>query len=246
MNELKGKEVIGLKVISINDGKQIGKVEDLIYDPKENKLKAFLIDEGALFKDAKLILREDVKSIGHDAVIIESKEKIIKASKVSHLISNIARGNEYLTKTKIVTENGNDLGNVSDVFFDLKTGKVLALEVSQGIKNIQSGKKRVRVSDILTVGKDVTIVKSYTEEEFKDQAKKGGIMGVFVRLRRKIPKFMDQAKYKAKEFGEEAKKTKEKISPYGEMFKEEYRGMLGGKSRYKRKKKTKNKSNERR
>jgi uncharacterized protein YrrD len=175
---IQGGKTIGLKVVTLDEGQEIGEVHDIIYDPKEQRVRAFLIDPGGWFSDAKVILFDDVKSIGNDAVIVESGNVLKKASDVGEKIAHIARDDTYLEKTKIVTEAGNNLGKVTDIFFDAETGRVEELEVSQGgLRDIESGRKRVKIKDIITVGKDATIVRSYTEEEFRKQAERKGLRG---------------------------------------------------------------------
>lgn len=196
---VKGNDVIGLKVLSVDDGKEIESVEDIIYDPQENRVKALLVEPGGWFSDAQIIPIEAVVSIGNDAVLIKNENVIRKASEVSSRISHIAKDDTYLTKTKIVTEHGDDLGKVSDIIFDSTNGKVLEFEVSQGvIKNIQSGKKFVKIDDIITVGEDATIVKGYTEDKFDEQAQRQGLQGTINRgadeIRTKAPDIAERSK----------------------------------------------------
>ncbi len=76
---IKGQNVINLKIITINDGKEIDNVKDIIYDPKQNRVRALLISNGGWFSDAKVLLMEEIKNIGQDAVIIDSSDAIKKS-----------------------------------------------------------------------------------------------------------------------------------------------------------------------
>jgi uncharacterized protein YrrD len=213
---VKGNHVIGLKVISITEGKEIDTVKDLIYDPEQHAVRALLIDPGGWFSDAKVILTKNVHNIGQDAVVIQSQDMIDKASEVTSKIANIAKDDQYLTKTKIITEDGTDLGHVTDILFDPHTGKVDVLEVSQGaLKNIQSGTKKVRVTDILTIGEDATIVKTFMEEEFENQAQEQGLQGALNKTKTSVqsgaasakeqtPGVLDQLKTTAQELTSKA------------------------------------------
>lgn len=195
---IKGKDVIGLKIISVEEGKHIGEVEDIIFDPKSNEVKALLADKGGLFSDAKVILLEDTKSIGRDAVIVDSDKFLKKASEVEKPISNIAKENQYLTKTKVITEEGTDLGSISDLYFDAQTGDVDYFEVSQGtFQNIKSGTKKVKISDIVTVGEDAIVVRGYVEEQFQKQATERGIQGSFNKGKQNVQEQSQQTLDKA-------------------------------------------------
>lgn len=173
---LKATDIIGKKVLSVLEGKEFAEVDDIVYDPQENKVKALLIDPGGWFSDAKVVLFEDVQSMGKDDILVESEKVVKKASDVSKKISGITNDNKHLTHTKIITEDGTKLGRVTDILFDPKTGKVEEFEVSKGgLLDFASGKKRVHVSDIITVGTDATIVKGYAKLEVEKQ--KGGVVG---------------------------------------------------------------------
>lgn len=234
---IKGTDVIGLNVFTLDKGEKIEDVDDIIFDPKENKVRALLVKSKGLLSDSKVILLDDIKSIGKDAVIINSEEALKNASDVPEPVSSIANDGVYLTKTKIVTEDGMNLGNVSDIYFDSKTGQVEEIEVSQGgLKNIQEGTKRIKVSDIITVGKDAIIVKGYAKEVFEKQ--QGGIKGAVDKGVESFQRLAGQAGGKAQQFSErireEGENLRPKIEEAGEKLKEkayEAEGMLRQKAK---------------
>jgi len=160
---IKASKVIGLPVFTIVDGKKIEVIDDLIYHPTENRIEALLVARGGWFSNAKIIMFQDIKSIGHDALLIESAEVLKKASDVEQQIEYIAKSNTYLSGTKIITEEGVDLGKVSDIYFNSRTGLAEEFEVSRE-KDKNHEKKRIKISDIITIGKDATIVKLYSDD----------------------------------------------------------------------------------
>lgn len=199
---VKGNDVIGTKVISVNNGQEIGKVKDIIYDPRLNKVRALLIDEGGWFSDAKIISLENINSIGQDAVMVNSEAAIRKASEISEKVANIAKGGTYLTKTKVITESGTELGEVTDIFFDPSSGQVQEFEVSEGlVKDVRSGKKRFNISNIKTVGEEAIIVSQYTESMTDEQ--KGGLEKVVEQGTQKAQQIMQDVKEKSAEAAEQ-------------------------------------------
>lgn len=205
---VKGNDIIELKIISLQDGQELERVKDIIYDPYTNEIRALLIDKGGWFSDAKVVLTKDIHSIGEDAVIIPSENHIKKASDVPKRIASIAKDNQYLTKTNIITEQGKEIGFVTDIYFDSVTGQVSEIEVSQGLlKNIQSGTKRVKVADILTIGENTTIVKSYTEEKFEEQGQHYGIQGSMNTAKHQTTSVIEQVKQKTQELTQRTQDT---------------------------------------
>lgn len=189
--KVRASHVIGLNVLTLDEGKEIATVKDVIYDPKDNKVKALLIDGGGWFADAKVIRIEDVKSIGRDDVVVQRALAIRKATDVGRKVAHIAKNDTYLTKTTVITEAGTKLGQVSDIYFDSKTGAVSEFEVTQGIG---SGKKQIKIRDLVTVGTDATIVKAYTEEKFQEQAQQQGVQGALHQLQESSQQLFAKAK----------------------------------------------------
>jgi uncharacterized protein YrrD len=208
---IKGSDVIGTKIITINEGKEIEDVDDIVYDPTDNRVKALLVAPGGLFSDAKVILTEDVTAIGEDAVLVESRDVLKDAGEVKGPVSSIAEGNTYLTKNKVISEEGKDLGTITDIYFDNKTGLVSEFEVSQGLEDIKSGRKRIKITDIITVGEDAVIVRGYVEEEIQKQSEKGGVVGAVSKVKEEAPKMAEQARQKAQELTQKTREKAEEI-----------------------------------
>jgi uncharacterized protein YrrD len=204
---IKGNDVLNLRVLSTSEGKEVGKVKDIIYDPQDHTVQALLLDEGGWFSDAKIIPFDQISSIGDDAVMVPDERAVRKAKDVSARVSSIAKDKTYLTKTRIVTEDGTDLGRVSDVIFDDATGRVDQFEVTQGVKDVATGKKYVFVKDIITIGEDATIVRSYTEESFQEQAKRGGIQGAVNAGKEKMQVMAEDARQRAADLAQRAKEA---------------------------------------
>lgn len=203
---IKGSEVLNLKVITLDSGQEIGSVKDLIYDPQQNQLLGLLINEGGWLSDARVILFEDIKNIGSNAVVVQSKDVFKNASEVSQRVSQIANDSTYLTNTKVITEYGRGIGDIIDVLFDPNTGKVSTLEVSKGgINDLRFGRIHIPTGDVLTIGDDATIVKDKSYVVIDSQAKRviGSIKEESGKVRRSIDILSsDAVKVNVKEIAE--------------------------------------------
>jgi uncharacterized protein YrrD len=174
-----GSQVIGLRVVTKNTGEEIDTVKDVLYSSHHHQIVGLLIKADGLFGQGQVILTEDIESIGPDAVIIKSKEALVPSDKLPEPVTNIIKSDHYLSQTRIMSEDGEDLGEVSDLHFDSQTGQVIDFTVSQGtIKNMESGQKTIKPAHIITVGKDATIVKTATKSDLASQAETGGLKGV--------------------------------------------------------------------
>jgi uncharacterized protein YrrD len=202
--------LIGRDVITLDSGQKVETVSDVLYDAESKKVLGLVIDKAGWFKDAKVLLFSDIESIGKDAIMISSSKLVKKAADVPINVATIARNDKRLTQTKIMTEDGKELGTVSDIYFDDQTGQVSELEVSQGLKDAGSGKKRIPVTAIVNTGQDVTIVRPMVEETLEQQPPTGGVQKMAQQVQQKAGEVVGQAKQKVEEVTKDPS-TQEKV-----------------------------------
>ncbi len=171
----KGSDVIDKVVVTSDKGQKIQRILDLIFDHKRNQLLGFLVEEKGLFRDAKVIPLQEVQAIGSDAIIVKSKESVVKAHRVP-AIKEILHQNIVLRGTRILTTEGLYLGGLVDLFFDEHSGLVEGYEVSGGVfADAYSGRSFVPAPEALTIGDDVAFVPPETAQMMEEQV--GGIRG---------------------------------------------------------------------
>ncbi|MEJ7654211.1 MAG: PRC-barrel domain-containing protein [Chloroflexia bacterium] len=171
----KGKELTGLPVMTFAEGEQIGKVKDILFDPEQNRVVALLVDEGGWFSSAKVVPWQNVKTVGVDSVIVPDKSAVVKVDDDPY-IKRIMENDNILAGTKVMTEDGRDLGTIGDMLMDDSTGEVVGYEVSGGVfSSTLKGKKFMPAPETISVGKDVAFVPSDVGDQM--QAQTGGIVG---------------------------------------------------------------------
>lgn len=154
---LKGNDFIGMPVVAYDTGEQIKKVKDLIFDGNSNFL-GFLVAENIWLKTAQVLPLHGIKVIGTDVIIASSQSVIVKADQVPEIREVLAR-NIVLSGTKIVTEEGRDLGNIIDLYFNKQTGAIEGYEVFGGLfADSYSGRSFVPAPQNLKIGDDVAFV----------------------------------------------------------------------------------------
>ena len=75
-------DIIGLRIISINQGKQISKVKDVIINPDNGSIAFFIIDQPSDYLGARIISYKDIVGLGDFALIIPDS-KIIQEDRKS-------------------------------------------------------------------------------------------------------------------------------------------------------------------
>lgn len=156
----KGKHIIGKTIITLDTGEIIDKVQDVIFDSQNNKIMAFLVDEGGMMKSARVLPFENVKIIGEDSITVESKNAVLNAEQVNSIQEFVA-SNNILIGTKVMTEDGKNLGKINDVVFDEMTGMIEGYEVTGGMfADAVSGSSFLPSPKTINIGRDVAFVPS--------------------------------------------------------------------------------------
>ena len=165
----KGREMIGKPVVSYDTGEKFDAIEDLIFDQDSNQLLGFLVQESGWLRRAKVLLLQDVKAIGGNAVIATSKAAIARGDKIPE-VNRILEHNTILKGTHILTVTGQDLGVVVDLYFDEHTGNIEGYEVSGGLfADAYSGRSFVPALQTLKIGRDVAFVPAQTAQLMEEQ-----------------------------------------------------------------------------
>ncbi|MBD2356080.1 PRC-barrel domain-containing protein [Tolypothrix sp. FACHB-123] len=171
----KGSDIIDKVVVTYDAGKKIERIQDLIFDQNRNQILGFLVEEKGLFRDAKVIPLQEVRAIGLDAIVVNSKASVVEAHLVP-AIKEILHHNIVLRGTRILTTEGLDLGGLVDLFFDEHSGLVEGYEVSGGVfADVYSGRSFVPAPETLKIGADVAFVPPETAQMMAEQV--GGIQG---------------------------------------------------------------------
>jgi len=173
----KGKNVIGQSVLSYADGVRIHSVKDLLISDNNDAIIALLVDEGGLLGSSQVIPIENVRTFGKDAVIVETSDRVVSAANDPDVNAILHRQDKLLGK-KVVTDMGQAMGAISDMYFDEFSGRISGFEVSTGLfGDMASGTSFLPVNDIDRLGPDVVFVRPETGEALDAQV--GGVRGAF-------------------------------------------------------------------
>lgn len=154
---LKGNDLVGMAIVAYDTGEEIHQIKDLIFDINSNFL-GFLVEENRWLKHTKVLPLHGIKVIGADVIIASSQSVIVKAEQVPEIREVLTR-NMVLDGTKIVTEEGRNLGTIVDLYFDKQTGAIEGYEVYGGIfADFSGGRSFVPAPQNLKLGDDVAFV----------------------------------------------------------------------------------------
>lgn len=146
------KEIIGLCIISISDGTQVGVVKDFVLNPQEKTLDFLIIDQPTDYFGAKVLPYADMLGLGEFAITIPNSE-VIQDVAQNMEVQNLLRQNTRVLGTKVLTKKGQLIGEVKEILIDEETGRIAAcLFESDGRMH------EVEAEKIITLGKELLII----------------------------------------------------------------------------------------
>lgn len=157
----KSRDVVGLPVIDLKEGKGLGRVHSLIVNPISRRVEAIEVGERVLLKTkTELLPFAKLRSIGPDAITLTRQEDLVDAQQQPELASLLEK---KLLATRVVTADGSLVGTVDDFSFNPADGNLAELFIN-------TEKTRVSLVLPLTVvenfGRDFIIV----EEDYLAQS----------------------------------------------------------------------------
>lgn len=195
----KGSTVIDQDVFSVSDGTRLETVTDLVINEANDAIIALLIDTGGLMSSSKVIPVSSIHRFGPSAVMVENADVIVEADDIPE-VNDILEREDSVLGSRVVTHEGDDLGEIKDMYFDEKTGQIRGFEVSGGrVGDLMEGTSYLKLEQVNTVGPDAVIAQVEAREVLARQ--RGGVAGALDTAREKADEASGTLKEKADEAG---------------------------------------------
>ncbi len=153
----KSKQFLGMPVISLEEGQQVGSIRGLVVNPAFKNVAALIIEQKGWFREQKFIPFSKVHNIGDDAVTIDRVSRAEKGVSMPEILKLI-KERVNVVGSRLVTENGTVLGVVDEYYVDLQTGDIVGLEFSGGtVSNLMKGSAFLDIDYVRTLGSAVIV-----------------------------------------------------------------------------------------
>ncbi|WP_409301964.1 PRC-barrel domain-containing protein [Peribacillus sp. SCS-155] len=159
----KSIEILGLPIISISEGEEIGSVKSLVINPEKGSIDFLTIEHEDFQVSVKAIPFKKVIGIGEYAVTIESRNSVIDLNEIP-IANQLVNKKIKITDSKVMTRKGQLLGAVTEFFADEDNGNVIGMQVKLKEKEII-----LSTENVLTYGKDILIVKEEASANFLER-----------------------------------------------------------------------------
>lgn len=164
----KSEEIIGLPIISISDGNEVGKVKAILINEVKGSIDYVIVDNGINLLNDKVISTEKVLGIGEYALTIENEDVIKDISEIPAAIE-LYKKNIAVKGTKIMTKKGQLIGQTGDIYVNEDNNcSIVGLEFINN--KTQDSVKIIPRKSVITFGKNLLIVKDDVESNLLNSA----------------------------------------------------------------------------
>ncbi len=155
----KSVEILGLPVISITEGRELGMSKMLLIDAKKGTVAAITIEDEDWYRGVKLIPYESVIAIGDDAVTVTNSENILTLDDAGDY-EQLLDDNIRIIGTKAITKSGSIQGKISELYIG-DDGKIEKCEITAP----DGTTSEVTADQISIFGKQVTVIDPSSEKK---------------------------------------------------------------------------------
>jgi uncharacterized protein YrrD len=158
----KSAEIVGLPIISINDGVEIGSVKSLVVNPEKGSVDFLTIEHEDWQVSVKAIPFKKVIGIGEYAVTVENGNAVIDLNEIP-IANALVNKKIRIIDTKVMSRKGQLIGEAKEYYVDDETGNIIGILV-----DVKENEKILEAGQILTYGKDILIVQEDSMDHFKN------------------------------------------------------------------------------
>lgn len=155
----KSVEILGLPIISITEGRELGMSKTLLIDAKNGTVAAITIEDEDWYRGVKLIPYESVIAIGDDAVTVTNSENILTLDDAGDY-EQLLDDNIRIIGTKAITKSGSIQGKISELYIG-DDGKIEKCEITAPDGTTSD----VTADQISIFGKQVTVIDPNAEKK---------------------------------------------------------------------------------
>ena len=148
----KSVDILGLPVISITEGRELGMSKTLLIDAPNRVVAAITIEDEDWYRGVKLIPYDNVIAVGDDAVTVNHSENILTLDAAGDF-ETLLDDNIRVIGTKAITRTGVIEGTITEIFIG-KDGSIEKCEITAP----EGSTSEVTADQVSIFGKEVTVI----------------------------------------------------------------------------------------
>ena len=148
----KSVDILGLPVISITEGRELGMSKTLLIDAPNRIVAAITIEDEDWYRGVKLIPYDNVIAVGDDAVTINNSENILTLDAAGDF-ETLLDDNIRVIGTKAITRTGVIQGNITEIYIG-DDGSIEKCEITAP----EGSTSEVTADQVAIFGKEVMVI----------------------------------------------------------------------------------------
>ncbi|MDA8443425.1 MAG: PRC-barrel domain-containing protein [Peptococcaceae bacterium] len=147
------QEIMGLRIISIADGTELGMVKDIVLNSTSGTLDYVIASQVSDYLGARIIAFQDVLGVGEFAMTVPNLE-VVQDVAHNSAAQELIKLNVRVIGSKVLTKKGQLIGEVKELLIDEESSKISGCF----FENTNGDRLQVTASSVITYGKDLLII----------------------------------------------------------------------------------------
>jgi uncharacterized protein YrrD len=160
----KSNQFVGLPIISIADGAEVGHVKSLVVNPKEGMVDFLTVEHADWQISVRAVPFKKIVGVGEFAVMIEDSTSIFDLTEIP-IANELVQKKINVVGAKLIDRKGQLIGEATEFFINEDTGAILGLELS-----LRSEKAILSSEQLITYGRDLIVIKEEAQLNYLDKA----------------------------------------------------------------------------
>ncbi|MFB1080521.1 PRC-barrel domain-containing protein [Jeotgalibacillus sp. JSM ZJ347] len=146
------RELIGLPVISITDGTEIGTVKSIVVNPEKRSVDFIAIEHEDWQTSVRAIPFKKIIGLGGYAITVENSGAVIDLNEIP-IANQLLNRKISVADTKAITKKGQLAGEIKEYYFNEDTGSIETLNIDAADQN-----GFINADFVITYGKDIIVL----------------------------------------------------------------------------------------
>lgn len=148
-------ELLSMPVVATNEGREVGRVKDVLFDPNEQALLGLMVSPSEGVESEMFVQRDSIVGLGRDAITVKTAEAVESLSNRADARGVIETG-IHLKGAKVLTEGGNSIGTIDKIYVE-ENGDIACYSAGSGLLGF-GNKSEIDPDCVVKVGEDAIIV----------------------------------------------------------------------------------------
>ncbi len=161
------RDIQGMPVLSVAEGKELGKVDALLFDIEDRVIRWLQLGKAGFFGETRVISVDAVQAIGENAITVDSESSAVPIEDIAEA-QELARDKRRIVGNRMLTDRGRLLGEIRNYEIDEETFEITQYEIGKG--DLIGTRPQVVPADyVLTIGPDAVLVEAEIEDELLEK-----------------------------------------------------------------------------